>query len=737
MRSLGWFCRVGLAGVLFAGLATAQFNFQLTLTENGNAVQIPNNANLVFNAPVGQSQSARVTATYYGFGQVAISQLPQLFGSNAFTVSLTTKLPIMLTNGGSFFFDIQFTPANSTQANAQINLPYAETVTGPAPTFSPVTTQGLINLTLQGTSPSIILSYILQTDQNVVTVPPGGSVTFPGTPINTTAQASFNISNRGTGSAQINAISITGSAFKVSGLPLFPISVGAGQSLQVVVQYLPTVVGSDTGQIQITVDPNTVLSVALHGSGTSSASAFAYQVVQGSTSTPLAPGATISAFPDTNVGETSTLSIQVQNTGTASGTVSSISLSGAGFQLSDLPALPQILAPNASFTFTITFTPLQPGTASGRVTIGSDAFPLSAQGLGVNLKFSYIVAGATISLGTTNNSVVFSPVQITKTAQLDFTVRNTGTLPATIANIGIGEQNSPFSLSGLPDFPVTVPPNTDFHFTISYSPVNTGFSNGTLRLDNTVVGLTGSGTAPPSLPSYTIQGPSGNVPPQTQPAVRLSLSGGYPMAIAGTLTMSVSTDLTTDPAVQFSTGGRTVAFVIPANSTDANFAGQGPQIRLQTGTVASTITLTPSFSLQAGGVDLTPTTPTALQFSVPSTAPVLISGQVTNITANSITMSMSGFSTSRSLTALNVQFTPATGFNIPQAQFTIDLRQSSTAWFQSGNSQSFGGQFVIAAPFVFQGTAPAGQTILQSVSSFTVTVSNASGTSNQLQVKVQ
>jgi hypothetical protein len=219
--------------------------------------------------------------------------------------------------------------------------------------------------------------------------------------------------------------------------------------------------------------------------------------------------------------------------------------------------------------------------------------------------------------------------------------------------------------------------------------------------------------------------------------VRLSLSGGYPMAIAGTLTMSVSTDLTTDPAVQFSTGGRTVPFVIPANSTDANFAGQGPQIRLQTGTVASTITLTPSFSLQAGGVDLTPTTPTALQFSVPSTAPVLISGQVTNITANSITMSMSGFSTSRSLTALNVQFTPATGFNIPQAQFTIDLRQSSTAWFQSGNSQSFGGQFVIAAPFVFQGTAPAGQTILQSVSSFTVSVSNASGTSNQLQVKVQ
>lgn len=737
MRSLALLCRCALAGVLFAGLAPAQFNFQLTLTENGNAVQIPNNANLAFNAPVGQSQSARVTATYYGFGQVVISQLPQLFGSTAFTVSLTSKLPLMLTNGGNFFFDIQFTPTNSTQANAQINLPYAETVTGPAPTFSPVTTQGLINLNLQGTSPSIILSYILQTDQNVVTVPPGGSVTFPGTPINTTAQATFNISNRGSGAAQINAISLTGSTFKVAGLPLFPVSIGAGQSLQVVIQYLPTAVGSDTGQIQITVDPNTTLTVALRGSGTSSASAFAYQVVQGSESTPLAPGGTISAFPDTNVGETSSLSIQVQNTGTASGTVSSISLSGAGFQLSDLPVLPQILAPSASFTFTITFTPAQPGTLAGRLSIGSDAFPLTGHGLGVSLKFSYIVADATISVPTLNGSVVFSPVQITKTAQLDFIVANTGTLPATIANIGVGEQNSPFSLSGLPAFPITVPPNTDFHFTISYSPLSTGFSNGTLRLDTTVVGLTGSGTAPPPLPSYTIQGPSGNVDPQSQPSVGLKLSSPYPIAIAGSLTMSISTDLVADPATQFATGGRTVPFVIPANTTDAVFAGQGTQIRLQPGTVTATVTLSPSFATQPGGVDLTPSSPTSLQFSVASTAPILRSGQVTNVTATSFTMNMSGFSTSRALTALNVQFTPSTGFSVPQTQFTIDLRQSSAAWFQSANSQSFGGQFVVSVPFAFQGTAPSGQTILQSVSSLLVTVSNANGTSSALQVKIQ
>jgi hypothetical protein len=219
--------------------------------------------------------------------------------------------------------------------------------------------------------------------------------------------------------------------------------------------------------------------------------------------------------------------------------------------------------------------------------------------------------------------------------------------------------------------------------------------------------------------------------------VSLKLSSPYPIAIAGTLTMTISTDLTVDPAVQFVTGGRTVPFTIPANSTDAIFAGQGSQIRLQTGTVASTVTLTPSFVTQQGNVDLTPTTPTSLQFTVASVPPVLIGGQVTSTTGNSFTLSLSGFSTSRSLTTLNVQFKPSAGFNVPQTQFTIDLRQASAAWFQSANSQTFGGQFAVVAPFFFQSTAPSGQTIVQSVSSLTISVSNASGTSNPLQVTIQ
>ena len=120
---------------------------------------------------------------------------------------------------------------------------------------------------------------------------------------------------------------------------------------------------------------------------------------------------------------------------------------------------------------------------------------------------------------------------------------------------------------------------------------------------------------PPPLPVYTIAGPAGTAPPMSQPAVGLKLASPYPVAIAGVLTISASGDLPSDPGVQFATGGTTTAFVIPANSTDAVFGAQGSQIRLQTGTVSSTITLTPSFTTQAGGVDLTPSGgPATLQF---------------------------------------------------------------------------------------------------------------------------
>jgi hypothetical protein len=106
-------------------------------------------------------------------------------------------------------------------------------------------------------------------------------------------------------------------------------------------------------------------------------------------------------------------------------------------------------------------------------------------------------------------------------------------------------------------------------------------------------------------------------------------------------------------------------------------------------------------------------------------------------TANGFTLLVTGYATSRTLTGLNVTFTPATGFSFPSSQFTVDLTQAATTWFQSSASLSFGGQFEATVPFTLQGTPPKGETLIQALASVAVTATNELGTSNSLSTSVQ
>src|SRR3984957_1885409 len=721
--------------IALATVASAQtFQFQLLATQGNNAAIIQNGSILTLNSTVGQSQTIQVKATYAGTGQVLIPQQPLIIGSTAFTATFGGSPPVTLMPGGSILITIQYLPTTAALSTAQMSVLFVETVPATVAGGSPTTTTSAINLSLQGTTPTFVLSYILQSNQNTVSLQPGGTIAFPATPVGTTAQAAFNLTNTGSGAGSITGISITPGAFSLSGLPLFPQSVAAGLTLQLQVLYKPTAVASDTGQIQVTFATGSPVTINLQGSGSSPS--LTYQVLQNGSATTIALGGTV-PLPNTNVGQSSSVVIRILNSGNSSGTVSSISLSGQGYSLPNPPALPQTLAPNGSITFTLNFSPAQAGTLQGSLFINSDTLLLAGVGLGPLLSFSYVSGGTTIAVSSTNPSVIFSPVTISQSSQVSFDVKNTGTLAATIANIGIGQTGSPYTLKGLPPLPVTLAPNADFSFTIIFTPTAQGFSNGTLLLDTTTVALIGSGTAPPTLPSYTIGGASGTVAAGTQPNITLTLASAYPVALSGVLTAAVSGSLPADPSVLFANGALTVPFTIPANTTSAVFGSQGTQIGLQTGTVADTITLTPSFATQAGPVDLTPASPTTLQLTVAPSAPTLIAIQLTGQTINSVTISVTGFTTTRSLASWNVQFTTAPGFKMPVTQFTVNVQPVSTVWFGSSASRAFGGQFTLNIPFTFQGTVPTGKTGLSSIASLAVTVANSVGTSNSIQVNVQ
>jgi hypothetical protein len=725
------FVRYALLALTFGALAQAQtIPFTLASNVSGTTATLQNGGSITFSSSSGQTQTAQINATFTGAGTATISQQPSLTGSPAFTATINSALPLTVSPGSSFTIVVQFVPTGGVTSTAQLSAGFTQTIPATGAN-APTVTTGAIAVSLAGTSPAFTESYTLQSNQNTVQLPPGGTIAFPATAVGSSAQAALNALNSGSGPGQVTSVSITGAAFRLSNVPLIPATVAAGQTFTVQIVYTPTSVTADTGEVTMAFSTGSPVTFEIQGNGSSAS--FTYQILQ---APPLfvTPGSTIT-LPSANVGQTSSVVVRVINSGNASGVVNLVNVAGTGFTASGLLPLPQTLAPNGSLTFTLNFTPNVPGNLTGTLLVNTDSFTLTGTGLGPLLQFSYNAGGATVTLGT-NNSVVFSAVQITQSGQLTFDVRNIGTLPATLSSIGIGQNPSPFAVTNAPSLPLSLAPNTDFSFTITFTPSALGFSNGTLLLDTTSVALSGNGTQPPPLPSYTISGPSGTAPAGAQPQIGLTLASPYPVAITGSLALTVAGALATDPNAQFATGGRVVGFVIPANQTAAVFGTQTTQIGLQTGTVASTFTVSPTFVTQGGNVPLTPT-PTNLQFSVAAAAPTLIAVQLANPTTSSFTVQVTGFSTTRSLQSLTIQLGLEPGFNMPTSKFTFNVQPIAAVWFGTTTSQTFGGQFTITVPFTFLGTVPVGGSLLTSLASITATITNETGTSNSIQVTLQ
>lgn len=724
-----WFGSGVLLTIALAASASGQTTpFQFLLTQGSSVSAVAGGSTLTFSSEIGQPQSAQLLVTYLGLGRASI-QAPTVIGSTGFTATLSQAPPVSLDPGSSVTVNLTFLPTSSASTSALLNLVYMETVSGT--NNQATTTRGASVFTLQGGSPSIILSYVLASDQNSVQLPAGGSVAFPPTQINTVAQATFSITNRGAGPGIVMGVSLTGTAFRLSGLPLFPMSLNPGQQLNLMLQYSPQGIQSDTGSIQVTLGSGPV-QVTLQGSG--SGSSFTYDMLVGDSSVVLTPNGTAS-LPDTALTDTASVVIRVHNTGNGNGQVTSIILAGAGFAIPNAPALPQTLAPNQTLSFTLTFKPPQAGPSQGQLRIGDDVFNLVGNGIGPLLSYSYTSAGIVVPI-VSGGAITFSPLGLGQTVTLQFTVQNSGTQAATVANVGIVEPQSQFTVSGLPALPASLAPNSAFHFSIVYAPQTSGFANATLRIDTATFNLTGSSLPPPPLPAYSIDGPSGAAQPLSQLAFGITLSSPYSLDLSGTLILTENGDFGSDPSVQFSSGGRTVNFLINAGQTQAIFPNQATQIRLQTGTVAGVITLTPSFVTLTGSVGVTPSSPQTLSLVIAPSPPVLQAVSIDNLTATSFTLSITGFSPTRTLNNLNVMFTGASGFNLANSQVTFNMTTSSTIWFQSVVSQGFGGQFTTSIPFIFQ-SSNGSATPTGAIKSISVTATNERGTSNSLQMALR
>ncbi|MEO8657485.1 MAG: hypothetical protein ABI693_03405 [Bryobacteraceae bacterium] len=580
--------------------------------------------------------------------------------------------------------------------------------------------------------------FVLRAQQgdNLTQVANGSTVTFSSSSPGTPRTIQILVTYSGTGSVTFP------SGISTLGSPAFTAQLTSGngaltpfQTATVEVVYTPTGTDSVSGELDIGyLEVSSSGAQAQRGlltlglSGGVPVYSLSYSTSSGGNVTALAPGGTL-LFPDTLVNTTTVVPVSVVNLGGSAGKVVSVSLSGGTFAIAGLPALPLTLSPAAALAFQLTYLPRQTGGGTATLTIGLDGGvtqQYQLQGLSIVSQVAYEIVQTTGAIPLPAGQQIQFP-ETASGSSSQFQIRLTNTSSTDFVLSGATTTGAPFGFTNLPLLPATLAPAASVTLGASFAPLQVGQFSGSIRIGSDTFPVAGTGTG---LPGYTLTGPT-QVAALDQPAVTLTLSQAYPVNLTGVLTLAVASDYAPDPAVQFSSGGRTVAFTIAANSTAAVFSNGSSTVRLQTGSVASAFTLTPSFATEQG-VDVTPASPTTLKFAMPASAPSLLGVQVASQTNTGLTLRLLGVATTRSLTSTTIRFTGATGFNLPNLNFTLDLTGPSSLWFNSAASQSFGGQFTLDIPFVLAtsdtGTgATAPVLALQSVSA---TISNASGDSN-------
>ncbi len=680
----------------------------------GSTITVPADA-------IGQATHIFVTLTYRGTSTVDITSV-ELAGHTDFSLLAVPDLPTTLRPNGTLTVTFRYLPTTSVRVSAQASFGYTE-----------ARTPARLTVNLAGIAPEFAFSYT-PPGGNATLIEAGGSVTFPVTAIDTTVSATFVLTNRGSGPGTTGSIALVGPAFQLVGVPLPNTVVESGRDVRFTITFTPKQLEASQGVLTVSVANR---QVSFNVSGTGSAGVFVYATIRDGLTAAVAPNQVIT-LPDAAIGDKSSVLVRVQNAGNADGTISTISVQGTGFQLSDVPFLPVTLPPGGAIAFTINFTPSQPGWSSARLKIGTDTFDVRGAGLGALLAFAYTVGDVTTAVQN-NGSVIVTPVQVGRTTSVRFFLINNGTAPATVNSISVTGTTTAFTLSEVPTLPLSVSPGGTAMFTIQFTPTVTGTITATLKVDTQSFTLSGSATSPDPLPGYKFEAPTGAQEPMKQPQIGLTLAAPYPLALTGALTLAFFSSAevpSTDASVQFATGGRTASFTIPANTTRAVFQPNATQIAVQTGTVAGTITLTPSFATTAG-IDLTPASPPALSLVIPQSVPRLLGVEVSAKASNTFTLTVRGYSTSRVVTKMDFQFTPTSGENVSTTSLSLPVEANFVGWYQQSTSQQYGSLFTATIPFTLQGDLTTVTSLADAIQSVSVTLTNRQGTSAAQRVSLR
>jgi Abnormal spindle-like microcephaly-assoc'd, ASPM-SPD-2-Hydin/Protein of unknown function (DUF1573) len=313
------------------------------------------------------AQTATSTITLNGTGVAAtytMSLSPTSVNFGNVTTGSSATQNVQLSNTGNSSLTVSQIAASGTGisvsgATAPLTIAPAQSVTL-AVKFAP-TTSGAATGSLTVTNNEGVNALAAVTGTGVqagLSVTPS-SASFGSVVSGNTNSQTIQVKNSGTASLTISQATVTGTGFSLSGLAI-PTTLGPGQSGNFNVQFAPKAAGSFSGSVSISSNaPNSPATVALSGTGV--AASYTISVNPSSLS-----------FGSVNNGSSTAQGFTVTNTGNSNVAISGVTATGAGYSIvSGAGAV--TLSPNQSASVSVQFAPSVAGTVGGSATILSNA----------------------------------------------------------------------------------------------------------------------------------------------------------------------------------------------------------------------------------------------------------------------------------------------------------------------------------------------------------------------------
>jgi beta-glucanase (GH16 family) len=301
------------------------------------------------------------------------------------------------------------------------------------------------------------------------------TVAFGAVSIGQTASTPVSLLNGSFAPIQITQLNLTGQSFSVVGPSNLPVTIAAGGTYTLNVQFNPAAAGTATGQLTIASNSSTTGTpmINLSGTGTTGTGPAALGGLSCSSGAMTGPGTDACIVTLTDAAPGGGLPVNLSSSNSAVTVPSTVTV----------PAN----ATSAGFT------------ANVSSVAAAQAVTMTASAGSMFKSFALQLNAAILALSINATSVAFGDVQVNTPATQPLTLTSTGTVPVTIGAATL--TGTEFTLPGAA-FPATLSPGQTATLNIEFNPTAAGAATGQLTITSNsstngsaVIGLSGTGTA--------------------------------------------------------------------------------------------------------------------------------------------------------------------------------------------------------------------------------------------------